>query len=81
MTVDVGGIIQERAYEHSQKYKEGKSILEKALLLESTPVGSNSEDPSSPAQLVSLGTTTGDEGSVSGRSSLSTRSMSFEVEE
>lgn len=28
---------QERAYEQSQKYKEGKSILEKALLVEAAP--------------------------------------------
>lgn len=29
--------LQERAYEQSQKYKEGKSILEKALLVEAAP--------------------------------------------
>lgn len=28
---------QEKAYEPSQKYKEGKAILEKALLVECTP--------------------------------------------
>lgn len=36
-------VVQERAYEQSQKYKEGKSILEKALLVEAAPP-SPSED-------------------------------------
>ncbi|CAD6576984.1 MAG: hypothetical protein CYPHOPRED_000141 [Cyphobasidiales sp. Tagirdzhanova-0007] len=70
----------ERAYEQAQRYKEGKSILEKALLIESTPITSastNPDDLSSHAQLVNLeGSSPGDEGSVSGRSSLSIRSMS-----
>jgi hypothetical protein len=38
---------QEIAYEQAQKYKEGKSILEKALLSESTPTATPIPMPSS----------------------------------
>jgi len=49
----------ERAYEQSQKYKEGKSILEKNLLVESVPVppsnGMDTDGSQQPlAQLVSV---------------------------
>jgi hypothetical protein len=29
----MGGVLQERAYEQSQKYKEGKYILERARMV------------------------------------------------
>ena len=50
-------ILQDRAYEQSQKYKEGKSILEKALLIETSPPSSFTPSTSPPSSTSSASTT------------------------